>query len=185
MGTLFDDIDGFKLMVRGHDLFPPINEPKIIRNRIAWLVVISAILWMAWGFDSTWEMATPITNRLLTDPVGLITSVLDPSGVAYQKMLTEMASVYGVGDHWSAPVIYGLCFIGLSVYLERVGVVKSLNFFASTALSLGNIGVFELVWNRLYSLLQGQWWTFSFTIPQQIRNLCFFIVFVVLGAFSI
>lgn len=95
-----------------------------------------------------------------------------------------MASIYGIGDHWSAPVIYGLCFIALSIYLERNGVVRSLNFFVTTGLSLGNIGFFELVWNRLYSWLQGQPWTFSFVIQQQIRNLSFFIIFVGLGILS-
>ena len=166
-----------------YDLFPTINKPSVIRNRIMWLVAFSAMFWALLGFDSTWEQLTPITNRILTDPGGLIASVLS-RGPDYQKMLTEMASVYGIGDHWSAPVIYGLCFIALSAYLERRGVVKSLNFFLTFGLWLGNIGFFELVWNRLYSLLQNQSWTFAFVVPQQIRNLGFFIVFVFLGALS-
>ena len=155
-----------------------------IRKRILVLVILSALFWGWLGWDSTWEQITPITDRLLTNPIELLCSrpsSIDPNPLFYQKLVSEMASVYGIGDHWSAPVIYGLCFIALSIYLERNGVVRSLNFFITTGLSLGNIGFFELIWNRLYSYFQNQPWTFSFVISQQIRNLSFFIVFVFFG----
>jgi len=182
--TLFDKIDESEFKVGRFTLIFPMSNMREIRRRILVLVILSAMFWIFWGFDSTWEMATPITDRLLTNPIEFFNTVLNPSSPAYQKLLAEMASVYGIGDHWSAPVIYGICFIALSFYLERAGVVRSLNFFVSTGLSLGNIGFFELIWNRLYSWLQGQPWTFSFIIPQQIRNLSFFIVFVGLGILS-
>lgn len=141
------------------------------------MVAVSLVLWAVLGWDSTWEMLNPLFDALITNPLGAITQAFDPAS----RLRADMWFFYGMGDHWSAPVIYGAAYIALSHHFEKVGVVKSRNFFLTTALSLGNIGAFELAWNRLYSLIHGQWWAFTFA-PKQVYNLGFFVAFVVIMA---
>jgi len=85
-----------------------------------------------------------------------------------------------MGNHFSAPVIYGVAFILLSIYLEGKGIKKSLNFFSTSALSLMSIGVYEWMWNLSYAVFQNQWWSVSFNWKQGGNTICF-TLFIVIG----
>jgi hypothetical protein len=191
--TLFDQIDDFKIMVRGRNLFPAFHNHSSIRRRILELTVLAGLIWAYWGFDSTIDEGDVIVTHFILNPAGVVAASLQalwnyaaglPPPQVYADVLSDMSKVYGLGNHWSAPFIYGVCFVALSIHLERVKVVGSLNFFLTTGLCAGNIGVFELTWNRLYSWLQNQPWTLNLSFLPQVKNIAFFILFVVLGAAS-
>lgn len=132
---------------------------------------MASIAWIVFGFDSTWSMVTPFIDNFLLIITGKISlrSVWDLS-----------QTYYGIGNHFSAPVIYGLAFISLSRYFETIGIKKSLNFCTTTALSLMSIGIFEIMWNSCFAYFQGQIWVITFQW-KQITNLCAFIGFITIG----
>jgi hypothetical protein len=140
------------------------------------MVVASAFLWVCFGFDSTWEQLNPFFDALFRNPITALVDLFHPSSI----LRIEMRSFYGMGDHWSAPVIYGIVFIILSIHLERMGIAKSRNFFITTSLSLMNIGIFEVLWNLFYSIFHNQPWAFTF-VPKQLYNLGFFVSFIFVG----
>lgn len=177
--TVFDQIDKLSLRIGPFDLAYAFSNIRGIRRNIAVLVILSAILWAVLGFDSTWEQINPF----LEAPIQSLQALFS-TGPAHEELMYNINKYYGLGDHWSAPVIYGLAFIALSLYLEAQGIVRSLNFFVTTALSLANIGVFEFIYNRCYSFYQSQWWTFGLDWPNA-RNILFFATFVVSGALAL
>lgn len=160
------------------------SDPRHWRRRFTELALASAFLWAVLGFDSTWEMVDPLLGYAWRDPVWTLRALLSPGGDGWNQIAASMWSMYGLGNHWSAPVIYGFAYVWLSRRLEDEGVRGSANFFCTSALSLGNVGLFELAWNRLYSLFQGQAWTCVFAWPQS-KNLAFFSVFVVVGVLAL
>lgn len=158
-----------------------LRRPVYWRRRFIPLVLLSLLFWVVLGFDSTWEMVDPIlTGWIIRDPLCVWKAVTDVGGSEWIKVTGDMYQWYGMGNHWSAPVIYGLAWIYLSYSLERSGICGSLNFFATSAMSLGNIGVFEYAYNFLYSRLQGQGWTFSLVEGNRM-NMGFFTVFIFIG----
>ena len=157
-------------------------SPQHWRRRIGELTIASLILWILLGFDSTWQMLNPITFGLLSNPVYVIKTLINPSSPEFNALIKEMWGQYGIGNHWSAPVIYGTAYIYLSSKLESEGVVGSLNFFTTSAMSLMNIGIFEYVYNYLYSVLQKQPWAFSLVDGNK-SNMTFFTVYLVLGCY--
>jgi len=154
------------------------------RRYFAFCVVCASVAWILFGFDSTWSQATPyidyFTSIFISNPTGALRD-----GIPFVQLWKDSRQFYGVGNHFSAPVIYGLAFIGLSLYFERsLGIVKSLNFCATTALSLMSIGIFEVMWNSFYALFHGQVWVVTFQW-KQITNLCAFIGFIGIGVLVI
>jgi hypothetical protein len=167
---IFDDIDEGKI-----PFAKLLSNAEGARTAFLQMAVLALILWAVMGFDSTWEMMNPLFDALFVNPITAIQQLFDPAS----PLRAAMWSFYGMGDHWSAAVIYGFAFVGLSLYLEVVGIKKSRNFFITTCLSLGNIGIFELMWNSGYAIFQGQWWAITFA-PKQLYNLMFFVSFVFL-----
>jgi len=134
-------------------------------------VVASVVCWVLFGFDSTWAMMLPYAENALPLLLGQI---------SLAEVKQQSQRYYGTGQHFSAPVIYGTAFIILSLYLERIGIKKSLNFFTTTSFSLMNIGVCEWIYNLLYANLQNQPWTIHFRW-KQVTNLTFFTLFIIVG----
>ena len=73
---------------------------------------------------------------------------------------------YGKDFHYSALVIYGLCFYYLSKHYEKYGIVGSRNVAYSAAWTWLSIGIFELYWMASYSYFQGQPWVLKLQFPQ-------------------
>jgi len=161
--TVFEKIDSHNRAFYGFYPLGALWNIKAWRRYFAFVVSICALAWIAFGWDSVWSQLKPFKENMIPLLLGEI---------SLRSLFEEGRQFYGQGNHFSAPVIYGITFIYLSRYLERTGINKSLNFFATTALSLMNIGIFELAWNRLYSLFQGQTWAFTFR-PKQVNNLSF------------
>ncbi len=142
----------------------------------AWACVIASIWFaVAFQFDGTWDQL-----KIYWD---LFPQLLNGSMSLYEVHQASLV-YYGVSSHWTAPIFYGLAFIMLSNHLEGLGITKSYNFFMTTSLTLGNIGVFELAWNKLYSVLQNQPWTFTLQWRQGFNISCF-LTFVFVGALAL
>jgi hypothetical protein len=142
----------------------------------AWACVyVSIAFYTIWGVDSTWDQC-----KIYWDLLPQLFSGQMNLAQVHQASLVY----YGVSSHWTAPIFYGLAFIILSNHLEGIGITKSYNFFMTTSLTLGNIGVFELAWNYLYSRLQNQPWTFSLQWRQGFNISCFS-TFVFVGAMAL
>lgn len=171
MESIFKKIDSHDRSFLGFNPLFALKNVSAWRKYFALCVVVSGALWGAFGWDSCWSQLKPFGENIIPLLTGKISL----------RSVWEMCrQFYGIGNHFSAPVIYGLSFITLSLYLEKVEIKKSLNFISSTAFSLASIGVFELTWNFLFAHFQTQPWTFTF-VPEQSYLLIMFTVFVTVG----
>jgi hypothetical protein len=162
---------------------------KMWRYYLSFCVIVATIVWMFFGFDSTWSQTKPFLDYfagpffvdMVTQPIQTVQSL--PNTIWH--LYLDSRYYYGMGNHFSAPVIYGSAFLSLSLYFEdKLGWVKSHNFCTTTALSLMNIGLFEWFWNLNYAFWQGQWWTVTFKW-KQVTNLIMFTIFIVIGILTI
>jgi hypothetical protein len=172
--TVFDDIDraAWHIGPWGPEA---ITSPKDVRGKVLILTILAGILWTLLGWDSSWEMMRPVEIMLFSNPLGVVPALLN----AGSQLRADMWAQYGVGDHWSAFVIYGAAFLVLSKHLEGQGVGGSLNFFACSSITLLNVGCFEYTYNYVYSVAQGQGWAFSLMN----KNILMFTAFIALGVF--
>lgn len=171
MRDVFKQIDSQTRSFCGFNPAAILWNVTIWRKYFAVCVLVASLAWAFFGWDSTWTQAKPIIENIFP---------LLQGKISLRSVLEQSRFFYGIGNHFSAPVIYGLAFICLSFYLEKVGITKSLNFCSTTALSLMSIGIFELMWNSAYAFFHGQTWVVTFQW-KQVTNLCAFIVFVSIG----
>lgn len=182
--TIFDRLDAAsKRSYHGFSPFNILSNIRVWRIYIALLVVSSAILWALLGFDSTWEVAEIYVMAFSANPTVVITGFINKTP-DYLKLQTEAFATYGMGNHWSAPVIYGTFFILTSYALEKRGYFKSANFVLTSLLSFGAIGSFEIPWNFFYATFQCQRWAFDFFHMKQMALLWSFSVFTLLGVLA-
>jgi len=183
MESVFDRIDAQKQAYLG------ITPAAILWNVTNWrkyfglCVICGSVAWAVFGWDSTWSMLKPFIDYFT------VIFIKNPfvelrNGIPLTELWAESRIYYGIGNHFSAPVIYGLSFITLSRYLEKIDIRGSLNFCATTGMSLASIGIFELMWNSLYAHFHGQTWAITFQW-KQVTNLCAFIVFTIIGLLCI
>ncbi len=177
--SVFKRIDGMTGNFHGFSLSAILWNVTNWRKYFAFCAFVGGMAWILFGWDSTWSQATPyidyFTQVFISNPVGALRA-----GIPFARLWQESRVFYGIGNHFSAPVIYGLAFVALSLYFERVGITKSLNFCATTALSLFSVGVFEVMWNSFYALFHGQVWAVTFQW-KQVTNLLAFIGFITIG----
>ncbi len=188
--SVFERIDGMTGNFYGFSLSAILWNVTNWRKYFGFCAFVGGVAWAVFGFDSTWSQAKPyieyFSSVFISNPIGALRA-----GIPFDQLWQESRRFYGVGNHFSAPVIYGLAFVVLSFYLEnqlgtsffmekKLGIRKSLNFCVSTALSLMSVGVFELMWNSFYALFHGQVWVVTFQW-KQLTNLVAFIGFVTIG----
>ena len=175
MDSLFTKIDSYNKSYFGFDPIGAVRNIHMWRRYLALLVLASAIGWIALGWESTWNQVSMFFQYLPGILIGQ---------TSLATFSLKVSQYYGIGQHLSTAVIYGICFILLSVYLEKINITKSLNFFLSASLSFMSIGIYEITYNILYSQLQHQAWTFSFTGKQGL-NLTVFTGFILIGVISL
>ena len=182
--TIFDKIDAQKRSFYGFNPVAILWNVTNWRKYFAFCVVVGGICWIVFGFDSTYGFGWLCSDSTWSQAKPFLEDwnwlKLLQGKVSFTDLWEQSKVYYGMGNHFSAPVIYGLAFIYLSLYLEKVGIKKSLNFCSTTALSLMSIGIFELMWNSLYAYFHGQIWVVTFQW-KQVANLCAFLVFVTIG----
>ncbi len=169
--SVFDRIDKQKVEFLGVSPYAVLWNVKGWRKYFSFCVIAAGFCWIFLGFDSTWSMALPYIENL---------SVILAGKADWAALWAESQIYYGVGNHFSAPVIYGLLWILLSRHYDSIGVHKSLNFCITTSLGLMNIGAFEVLWNTGYAVFQNQMWTITFQW-KQVANLMMFGGFLFLG----
>jgi len=178
MKNIFKYIDSLTADFYGLRPFGVFWYVSFWRKYLAVCVIISSFLWAILGWDSTWLQIQPYIDYFVS--VIKNPSILIQGGVPFDELWQESKKYYGIGNHWSASTLYGLVFILLSNYLEKVGIKKSLNFFTTTSFLAMNVGIFEILYNILYAHFQHQPWTIQFVFPQA-RNLILFTLFTVVG----
>lgn len=175
MSSVFDKIDSFNLTFLGFNPLGALKNITVWRKYIVILIFFSSLSWLIFGWEATWNQPAAYVKALPALLVG---------ETSLSTVQAEVDHFYGVGQHLSSAVIYGICFLLLSIHLEKYNIKKSLNFFITTALSLMSIGIYEIIYNVLYSNLQSQPWTFTFAWKQGL-NLTMFFGFTVIGVLSI
>jgi len=156
----------------GFDFFGWLWNVRGWRRYFLFCVVACSVCWAVFGWDSTWGQLKPFAEWLLNPSKPL------------SEVWVESRRYYGIGNHFSAPVIYGTAWILLSLYLEGRGIKRSANFILTSALSLMNIGVFEWLWNSCYAYFQHQPWVVTFAW-KQVTNLYNFTAFIIVGVLAL
>lgn len=177
--SVFEKIDARTGSFYGFSISAVLWNVTNWRKYFGFCAFVGGVAWAVFGFDSTWSQAKPyieyFSSVFISNPIGALRA-----GIPFGQLWQASRLFYGIGNHFSAPVIYGLAFVALSLYFETVGIRKSLNFCATTALSLFSVGVFEVMWNSFYALFHGQIWVVTFQW-KQITNLLAFIGFIGIG----
>jgi len=172
---VFDKIDSVNCQVLGFNPVGALQNVRVWRRYIFVLTVTSALCWMVLGWESTWNQAFTYVKSVPWLLMGQ---------TSFIEVHNQASTFYGLGQHLSTPFIYGVCFLLLSLHLEKHRIVRSMNFFFSTALSVFSVGVYEIIYNVLYSNLQNQPWTFTFAGKQGL-NLAVFTFFIVVGCVAL
>ncbi len=157
------------------DRFKVFREEAKTRGAILKIVAASAIFWAIMGFDST-LMQLELTVRAI--PSFLL------GWITWEQVSEIYWGQYGLNMHWSALVIYGLCFWGLSRYYSGQGIHGSRNFTFSVAYTLLSVGVFEFFWMISFAVFQGQPWLLEWRWAQ-VRILAQNALFVFVGCFVV
>ena len=147
-----------------------------MRDVVYKLVLVVAIVWAIMGFDSGMGQFEWLLTKFPEYAMGKI---------SFNEWIEYYSWAYGKTMHWSALVIYGLLYVGISLYLERsLNIVGSKNSIFSFAFAFFNIGIFEWFWMYGFAHFQNQWWVVSWKFPQAkilIQN----VMFSIAGVFSI
>jgi len=175
MDTIFTRIDNFNHTFIGFNPLGAFQNVKVWRRYIFLLLLISITSWIVFGWEATWSQPFTYIKFL----PALLTGQTTLTNVQF-----ESSQFYGIGQHLSSAVIYGIAFLLLSIHLEKLQIKKSMNFMFTTTLSLMSVGVYEIIYNILYSQLQNQPWTFSLAWKQGM-NISMFTFFILIGTVSL
>lgn len=175
MKSIFDRIDEFNHSYFGFNPVGALKNISMWRKYIFLLTVACSFCWVVFGWESTWSMLYFYLKSVPALVFGQTTVALVQSGAVQD---------YGIGQHFSTAVIYGVSFLLLSWHLEKEGIRYSMNFALTAAFSFMSVGVYEVVYNFLYATFQNQAWTFEFVWKQGL-NLTVFIFFIVVGVTSL
>ncbi len=175
LSTVFQRIDAQTWNIHGVSPFAVLQNVKVWRRYLLLCAIVACGCWAFFGWDSTWSQLQPYGEQL---------GPLLKGEISFGEVRALSKTYYGIGNHFSAPAIYGFAFVFLSLYLERIGIEKSKNFFVSTSLSLMSIGIYEWTYNLLYANLQNQLWTITFAW-KQITNLIYFSLFIAVGVLTL
>lgn len=163
-----------------------IKYDKRVRNIVVSFALIIFGIWMIAGFDSC---ATQFELFLLNIPNYLMNKL------SWEELVFVYQDNYGKGLHYSAFVIYGIFYWGLSHYLSGTEIKNKLlnkivprsnlnikgtrNFAIAFSFTLLSIAVFETFWHQSFAFWQGQSWVVMWKMPQLkilLQNLAFFTV---------
>jgi len=174
----FGTIDSIDLQFRGFQINILRNDEKLCKVLLELFVLIPLIFWVLLGADSTIDqIAWPLYNipNLI---IGRIT---------FDQWVSLYTNYYGIGTHWSASVIYGLLFVGVSKHFrEKLGIFNSENLALTTGFVGLAISTFEFFWMISFYYFQKQTWILTLQFPQFriiLQNILFLIpaIIILLG----
>lgn len=164
----FTTIDSISLQVKGFQLNILRDDKKLCKALLEIFVLIPLICWILLGSDSTIDQVA----WLLFNIPNLITGKIN-----FSQWSSIYANYYGLGTHWSASVIYGLMFVGVSKFFrEKIKVKNSENLALTTGFVGLAIGSFEFFWMSSYYFFQKQSWILTLQFPQMkiiLQNILF------------
>jgi len=166
----FGFVDNLNLRFYNVD-FNIFQKWKTLRKSLLAFALIAGLIWAVAGFDSCMIQVEKLATSLPSLLAGRIT---------FNEWINIYHSYYGREMHWSAIVIYGLMFVGLSYYFEKkLGIERSKNLAYSIGMTLFSIPFFEFFWMLSYSHFQKQTWVVRLQAPQLwviLQNIQFLIV---------
>ena len=131
--------------------------------------MISLVLWMALGFDSTPLQFIHVLYE------GVPQFIMGKA--SFNDLHVIYDSYYGKEMHYSAFVIYGLMYWALSRHFNKnLGITKSKNIAYSVSLTFLSIAIFEFFWMYSYATFQRQVCVITPKWPQlriQLQNILF------------
>jgi len=164
----FDFVDSLDLRVRNVEINFMKNDREL-RRVIFLLSWVIFVLWMFLGWDSCQSQFEFVVVSIPDFLLGKL---------SFNDLSVIYAEQYGKGMHYSAWVIYGLMYWGLSRYYdENVGLRGSRNVALSMSFVLLSVASFETFWHYSFAIFQGQTWIIKWQIPQLkilLQNLSFF-----------
>lgn len=164
MQTVFDKIDNFKKSFLGFNPIGALKNVEVWRKYILIASLLALGSWIVFGWESTWMMPFTYVKSVPSLLLGWTT---------WSEVGVVASSYYGLGQHLSSAVFYGFAFVLISVHLKKHHITKSLNFMASLGLTAMSVGIYELIYNFLYSNCQNQLWTFGLQWRQGFNILTF------------
>lgn len=150
---------------------------KDTTNRKAAFVIAMFSLgaWIVFGFDSTPLQFIHVLYEGVPQ-LFLGKASLGDLGAIYNKY-------YGCEMHWSAFVIYGLMYWGLSRHFTKnLGITKSKNIAFTCSLVFLSVAIFEFFWMCSFATFQSQPWVITPRWPQlriHLQNILFLTVGVI------
>lgn len=155
----FQTIDSLDLEFHGFQFNLLKDDHKLCqRFMLPVVVLLPLICWVLLGSDSTAEQVAFFVWNLPKFILGRIT---------FPEWIHTYTDYYGLGTHWSASVIYGLLFVGISKYLrEKTNTVNSENLALTTGFVGLAIATFEFFWMSSYYFFQKQTWILTIQYPQ-------------------
>lgn len=154
------------------DFFNPLSKFRLSR-KIAFFcaIFLGLIPWALFGFDSCIGQPLMMINKL---------PALIAGDISTNEWLAVWGDMYGKEMHYSAFLIYGLMFWGLSRYFDKTLDIKgSKNVCFSGAITFLSIAIFEFYWMGSFAVFQNQPWMLALQLPQfriVLQNLIFLAV---------
>lgn len=176
----FDFVDSLDLKIKNVEI-NVLRKDRGLRRIIflfSWLIFV---MWMFLGWDSCQSQFEFVIVAIPDFILGKLS--FDDLSVIY-------AEQYGKGMHYSAWVIYGLMYWGLSKYYdEELGLRGSRNVSLAMSFTLLSIAFFETFWHYSFAIFQGQTWIITWQFPQfkiLFQNISFFVLgFLMILLFSL
>jgi len=154
----FKTIDSIDLQWKGFQFNILRNDEKLCKVLLEIFVLIPLICWVLLGSDSTIDQVAWLLFNIPNLLMGSIN---------FSQWISIYGNYYGLGTHWSASVIYGLLFVGVSRYLrQKMKTYNSENLALTTGFVGLAIGTFEFFWMGSYYFFQKQHWILSLNFPQ-------------------
>lgn len=163
----FGFVDNLRLVVWGNNL-NIFQKAGRVRKTALYFSLSMLAAWVIFGFDSTPLQFIHVLYE------GVPPFLMGEAGI--NDLILIYQTYYGKEMHYSAFVIYGLCFWTLSRHYHKNGIFDSRNIAYSVSLTLLSVAVFEYFWIYSYGVCQRQPWVYTWRWPQlkiMMQNLAF------------
>lgn len=167
----FSFFDNLNLRFKRVDLNIFRNYERL-RKSILVLSIVCLGAWFVFGFDST-----PLQ---FLDPIMEIIMGKYPLSDFWMRYNVY----YGKEMHYSAFVIYGLCYVFLSRHFDKLEIKMSKNVCYSASLTALSIALFEYFWIGCFATFQNQPWVVTWAMPQ-LRILLQNLIFLIAGIIGV
>lgn len=155
----FKFVDNLSLDVKGYEL-NLLRDDKGLRKSVLIFAFLSGFIWLIAGWDSSASQVELFVE-------GFVKQLFLDRKLDWGKLVEIYNNDYGKGIHWSAFIIYGLLFYGLSrFYWKKYNIRNSLNVTIAFGFTLFSVAIFEYFWHWSFRWFQSQAWVLEWGWPQ-------------------